>query len=179
MLKMQQARPHDEGMAEQEQQVGRQRITREEFCQSDTKHITISPTGAPGTSTRVRQCGALGINYAIPAPLTRTREYRPMSQPHRTKVHQDYHQRRSCGAAQSGAIHKQENAPVAANGDRMNVSGTTTVTAKANGITRKIHALVSLAIMEDMLVSCNDLIRLEIIPKQFPNIRIRNCRSIK
>ena len=61
----------------------------------------------------------------------------------------------------------------------MPVTGTTTLTAKANGITRKIHALVSPVITEDMLVSCNDLIRLEIIPRNFLNARVQNCRSIK
>ena len=53
------------------------------------------------------------------------------------------------------------------------------MTSKVNGITRNIHALVSPANPEDMLVSCNDLIRLEIIPRHFPNVRIQNCPSIK
>ena len=35
------------------------------------------------------------------------------------------------------------------------------------------------AITEEMLLSCNDLINLEIIPRNFPNVRIQNCRSIK
>ena len=61
----------------------------------------------------------------------------------------------------------------------MPVTGTTTHTAGANGVTYRIHTLVSPAITEDMLVSCNDLIELEIIPRNFPNIRIQNCRSIK
>ena len=30
-----------------------------------------------------------------------------------------------------------------------------------------------------MLVSCNNLIGLEIIPRDFPNVRIQSCRSIK
>ena len=68
---------------------------------------------------------------------------------------------------------------VAAIGEQMPVTGATTLTAKANGITRKIHALVSPVITEDMLVSCNDLIRLEIIPRNFPNVRVLNCRGIK
>ena len=55
----------------------------------------------------------------------------------------------------------------------------TTLTAGANGVTCKIHALVSPAITDDMLVSCNDLINLEIIPRDFPNVRIQNCRRIK
>ena len=68
---------------------------------------------------------------------------------------------------------------VAANGKHMPVTGNPTLTAGANGVTRKIHAVVSPAITEDMLVSCNDLINLEIIPRDFPNVRIQNCRSIK
>ena len=39
--------------------------------------------------------------------------------------------------------------------------------------------MVSSAITEDMLVSCNDLIGLEIMPQNFPNVRIQNYRSIK
>ena len=61
----------------------------------------------------------------------------------------------------------------------MPVTGTTTLTTGANGVARRIHTPVSLANTEDMLVSCNNLINLEIIPRDFPNIRIKNCRSIK
>ena len=61
----------------------------------------------------------------------------------------------------------------------MPVTETTILTAGANGINHKIHTLVSPAITEDMLVSCNDLINLEIIPRDFPNVRIQNCWSIK
>ena len=61
----------------------------------------------------------------------------------------------------------------------MPVTGTTSLTARANGTSYRIHALVSPAITEDMLVSCNDLIGLEIIPRGFPNVRIQNCRNIK
>ena len=68
---------------------------------------------------------------------------------------------------------------VAANGKRMPVTGTTRLTEGANRITHKIQALVLPAITEDMLVSCKDLINLEIIPRNFPNVRIQNCRSIK
>ena len=74
---------------------------------------------------------------------------------------------------------KKKTLLVAANGERMPVMGMATLTAGANGVTRWIHALVSPAITEDMLVSCNDLINLEIIPRNFPNVRIQNCRSIK
>ena len=73
----------------------------------------------------------------------------------------------------------QQTLLVVANGECMPVTGTTTLTAEANGITRKIHALVSPVITEEMLVSCNDLIHLEKIPRNFPNVRIQNCRSIK
>ena len=38
---------------------------------------------------------------------------------------------------------------------------------------------MSPAITEVMLVSCNNLILLEIMPRNFPNVRIQNCRSIK
>ena len=61
----------------------------------------------------------------------------------------------------------------------MPIMGTTTLTTGANGVTRKIHALVSPTITEDMFVSCSDLISLEIIPRNFPNVRIQICRSIK
>ena len=68
---------------------------------------------------------------------------------------------------------------VAANGERMPVTGTTSLTSGANGVSYRIHTLVSSSITEDMLVSCNDLIGLEIIPRNFPNVRIQNCRSIQ
>ena len=61
----------------------------------------------------------------------------------------------------------------------MTVTWTTTLTARVNGITRNNHALMSPVITEDMLVSCNDLIPLEIIPRNFPNVRTQNRRSIK
>ena len=61
----------------------------------------------------------------------------------------------------------------------MPVTGTTSLTAGVNGTSYRIHALVSPAITEDMLVSYNNLIGLEIIPRDFPNLRIQNCRSIK
>ena len=76
-------------------------------------------------------------------------------------------------------LNNEQTLLVAANGERMPVTGTTSLTAGANGASYRIHALVSPAITEDMLVSCNDLIRLEIIPQNFPNDRIQNCRSIK
>ena len=61
----------------------------------------------------------------------------------------------------------------------MPVTGTTSLTAGANGTSYRIHTLVSPVITEDMLVSCNDLIGLEIILRDFRNVRIQNCRSIK
>ena len=75
--------------------------------------------------------------------------------------------------------HNKQTQLVAANGERMLVTGTTSLTAGANGTSYRIHALVSPAITEDMLVSCNDLIGLEIIPRDFPNVRIQNCRNIR
>ena len=54
----------------------------------------------------------------------------------------------------------------------MPVTGTTSLTTGANGAAYRIHALVLPAITEAMLVSCNDLIELEIIPRDFPNARI-------
>ena len=68
---------------------------------------------------------------------------------------------------------------MAANGERMPVTGTTSLTTGANGTSYRIQALVSPAITEHLLVSCNDLIGLEIIPRDFPNVQIQNCRSIK
>ena len=56
---------------------------------------------------------------------------------------------------------------VAANGKYMPVTGTTTLTAGANGVTRKIHTPVSPAITEDMVMRCNDLINLEKIPREY------------
>ena len=61
----------------------------------------------------------------------------------------------------------------------MPVTGTTSLTAGANGTSYRIHTLVSPAITEDLLVSCNNLIRLEIIPRGFPNVRLQNCRIIR
>ena len=109
VLKMQQARPHDEGMPEQEQQVSGQRITQEEFCQNNTRHGTITSTGALGVTSGVRQRGALAINYATPALLTRIGEYRrgiPHLSPAGHRLHQDYHQRTSHSATQPGADYK-------------------------------------------------------------------------
>ena len=61
----------------------------------------------------------------------------------------------------------------------MPVAGTASLYAGANRTSYRIRALVSPAITEDMLVSCNDLIGLENIPRDFPNVTIQNCRSIK
>ena len=78
-----------------------------------------------------------------------------------------------------GLFTNEQTLLVAANGKRMPVMGTTTLTAGVNEVTRKIHTLVLPAITEDMLVSCNNLINLEITPRNFPNVRIQNCKSIK
>ena len=68
---------------------------------------------------------------------------------------------------------------VAAMGEHMPLKGTTTLTTGTNGVTSTIHALVLPAIMENMLVSCNNLINLQVIPRDFLNIRIQSCRSIR
>ena len=50
----------------------------------------------------------------------------------------------------------------------MHISGTTTLTAKANGIECSITAIVSKDLQEDLLISCNDLKSLKVIPRGFP-----------
>ena len=55
----------------------------------------------------------------------------------------------------------------------MPVTGTTSLIVEANGVTYRIHALILPAITEDMLVSGNDLIKLEIIPRNFPTSEYR------
>ena len=51
----------------------------------------------------------------------------------------------------------------------MRVDGAGKKTVEANGISLEIHALVSNAIQDEMLLSYTDLISLKIIPGGFPN----------
>ena len=60
----------------------------------------------------------------------------------------------------------------------MRVDGAGKVTVEANGISSEIHALVSDAIQDEMLLSYTDLISLKIIPGGFPNTIIESCREI-
>ena len=55
-----------------------------------------------------------------------------------------------------------------ATGQKMHVAGTTTLTAKANGVECCITAIVSKDLQEDLLISCNDLKTLKVIPRGFP-----------
>ena len=50
----------------------------------------------------------------------------------------------------------------------MHVAGTTTLIAQANGIKCSITAIVSKDLQEDLLISCNDLKTLKVIPRGFP-----------
>ena len=58
---------------------------------------------------------------------------------------------------------------MAANGERMKVDGTIKVKIEGNGIEANVNALVSEAVQDDMLLSCQDLITLKAIPRGFPN----------
>jgi hypothetical protein len=58
---------------------------------------------------------------------------------------------------------------IAANGEKMNVIGKTDLTARTNDREATISALVSDVVAEDMLLSWQDLIRLGVISKNFPN----------
>ena len=60
----------------------------------------------------------------------------------------------------------------------MRVDGAGKITVEANGISSEIHALVSDAIQDEMLLSYTDLISLKIIPGGFPNTIIESCREI-
>ena len=60
----------------------------------------------------------------------------------------------------------------------MRVDGAGKITVEANGISSEIHALVSDAIQDEMLLSYTDLILLKIIPGGFPNTIIESCREI-
>ena len=60
----------------------------------------------------------------------------------------------------------------------MAVNGHTKVTAEANGVTTNMDILISDDIQENMLVSCDDLIKLQVIPEGFPNVLIKKCRAI-
>ena len=50
----------------------------------------------------------------------------------------------------------------------MHVAGTSTLTAQANGVKCSITAIVSKDLQEDLLISCNDLKTLKVIPRGFP-----------
>ena len=65
-----------------------------------------------------------------------------------------------------------------ASGQRMRVDGAGKITVEANGISSEVHALVSEAIQDEMLLSYTDLISLRIIPGGFPNTIIESCREI-
>ena len=65
---------------------------------------------------------------------------------------------------------------LAANGSRMKITGKTRVTMQANGVKVNSSILVSPDITENMLVSCRDLVKLQVIPKGFPNQRIQWCQ---
>ena len=60
----------------------------------------------------------------------------------------------------------------------MAVNGHTKVMAEANGITANMDILISGDIQENMLVSCDDLIKLQVIPEGFPKVLIKKCRAI-
>ena len=60
----------------------------------------------------------------------------------------------------------------------MRVDGAGRITVEANGISLEIHALVSDAIQDEMLLSYTDLISLKIIPGGFPNTIIESCGEI-
>ena len=66
---------------------------------------------------------------------------------------------------------------MAANGNRMAITGKTTIHMQANGVQATSEILVSPDIVENMLVSCQDLVKLQVIPKGFPNQRIQWCQS--
>ena len=68
---------------------------------------------------------------------------------------------------------------VAANGERMKVKGTIRVKVEGNGIEADLHALVSAAVQDDMLLSCQDLITLKAIPEGFPNSVVESCEQVK
>ena len=68
---------------------------------------------------------------------------------------------------------------VAANGERMKVDGTIKVKIEGNGTEANVNALVSEAVQDDMLLSCQDLITLKAIPIGFPNSVVESCKQVK
>ena len=58
----------------------------------------------------------------------------------------------------------------------MAITGKTQVTMQANGVKVRSNILVSPDITENMLVSCQDLVKLQVTPQGFPNQRIQWCQ---
>ena len=68
---------------------------------------------------------------------------------------------------------------IAANGERMAVKGTAIIEAEGNGSKATLDAIVSDEIQDDMLISYGDLIALKVIPRDFPNTQIEECRKLE
>ena len=61
----------------------------------------------------------------------------------------------------------------------MKVKGTIRVRAEGNGLEATVHALVSEAVQDNMLISCQDLIMLKSIPEGFLNSVVESCKQMK
>ena len=64
---------------------------------------------------------------------------------------------------------------IAANGERMAVTGTAIIEAEGNRSKATLDTIVSEGIQDDMPVSCKDLIALRVIPRGFPTTQIEEC----
>ena len=56
----------------------------------------------------------------------------------------------------------------------MSVEGTATVNICANNLMRSIDAVISSDLRDDLLVGCEDLRQLQIIPANFPHQTVRS-----
>ena len=61
-----------------------------------------------------------------------------------------------------------------ASGAPMSVEGTATVNICANNLMRSINAVISSDLRDDLLVGCEDLRQLHIIPANFPHQTVRS-----
>ena len=74
-------------------------------------------------------------------------------------------------------IYKAKERLFAANGERMACEGRTPLKIEYQGITTPVMALVSSAMKNDMLISWEDLQKMQVLPRSFPQTLVRNTMS--
>ena len=68
---------------------------------------------------------------------------------------------------------------VNASGAPMSVEGTATVNICANSLMCNIDAVISSDLRDDLLVGCEDLCKLKIIPANFPHQTVRSVATVE